>query len=245
MGGQVLEFVGECALILWDALKRLFQKPFEFAELAQQISVIGFGSIPIVALTTFFSGSVLALYSTEILVRYGASSLAGAAVGLAVTREIAPVLAGLMVAARAGSAIAAQLGTMAVTEQIDALRMLAVHPTRYLIVPRLLAAIIALPMLTLIGNYAGIGGGMLISRLSGVPEASFTRSLQQFVQPWDMVGGLIKAAVFALIIAIVACRQGMRTEGGAVGVGRATTSTVVISMVLIYAANFILAGLLY
>lgn len=241
----VLEFVGECVLLTGDAIRRVAQRPFEFAEWAQQISFIGFGSIPIVALTTFFSGSVLALYSTEILVRYGATSLAGAAVGLAVTREIAPVLAGLMVAARSGSAIAAQIGTMAVTEQIDALRMLAVNPVRYLVVPRLLATLMVLPVLTLIGCYAGIGGGLLVSQLGGVPQASFTRSLQQFVQPWDLVGGLIKAVVFALIISIVACRQGMRTEGGAVGVGRATTSTVVISMVLIYAANFILAGLLY
>ncbi|MBS1706644.1 MAG: ABC transporter permease [Armatimonadetes bacterium] len=238
-------FVGETALIGWDAGKRIWAHPREIGETVGQMSFIGVNSIPIVALTTFFSGSVLALYSTQLLVRYGTGSLAGAAIGLAVTREIAPVLSGIMVAARCGSAMAAQIGTMAVTEQIDALRALNVHPTNYLVIPRCIAGVTMLPILCLIGVYAGIAGGALVSVSGGIPYGAFMISLRQFVEPWDILGGLIKSLAFGLITALVACQQGLRTQGGAVGVGRSTTNTVVISMVLIYIANYFLAAILY
>lgn len=240
-----LTFIGECTLLLVSAAQRIGRRPREVGETLNQMAFIGVSSIPIVALTTFFSGSVLALYSTEILVRYGAGSLAGGTIGLAVTREIAPVLAGIMVAARCGSAMAAQIGTMAVTEQVDALRALSVHPTNYLVIPRVLAGVLMLPILCLVGAYSGILGGYLVSVAGGVPSGSFMMSLRQFVQPWDFVGGLIKTLVFGLILTVVACQQGLRTEDGAVGVGRATTNTVVISMVLIYIANFFLADWMY
>ncbi len=238
-------FVGECTLLLGDALKRLFRKPFEASEILQQMAFIGVASVPIVMLTTFFSGSVLALYSSEILLRYGAGSLAGGTIALAVGREIAPVLAGIMVAARCGSAMAAQMGSMAVTEQIDALRALNVHPTQYLVIPRLIAAVTMVPILCIIGVYSGICGGYLVSLSNGIPGGSFLNSLRQFTEPWDFLGGMIKTLIFGLIIATVACQQGLRTKDGAVGVGRATTTTVVVSMVLIYIANYFLAALLY
>lgn len=240
-----LTFVGESSIIFWDAIRRLFRRPFEFGEVANQIGFVALNSVPIVALTTFFSGSVLALYSAEILVRYGASTLAGATVGLAVTREIAPVLAGIMVAARCGSTMAAQIGSMVVTEQVDALRALNVHPTNYLVIPRIVACVVGVPFLCLIGCYAGIIGGMILAQTAGVPNQAFLNSLRQFVMPWDIIGGLIKTLFFGLIIAVVACQQGLRCRDGAVGVGRATTNTVVISMVLVYAANFVLAAILY
>ncbi|MCW5941708.1 MAG: ABC transporter permease [Fimbriimonadaceae bacterium] len=240
-----LAFVGECTLILWDVVKRLFRRPFEVLETVHQMAFIGVSSVPIVALTAFFSGAVLSLYGTEFLVRFGAGSLAGATVGLAVTREIGPVLGGIMVAGRCGSAMAAQLGSMAVTEQIDALRMLSVHPTNYLVIPRLIAALLMLPVLGLVGMWAGVFGGMLVAGANGVPGGLFLQSIQQYVQPWDVVGGLLKMPVFGAIIAVVACQQGMRTKEGAVGVGRATTNTVVIAMVLIYVANYLLAELLF
>jgi phospholipid/cholesterol/gamma-HCH transport system permease protein len=239
------EFIGECTLILADAARRIFTHPREHSETLSQMAFIGAASVPIVAVTTFFSGSVLALYSTEILVRYGASSLAGATVGLAVTREIAPVLAGIMVAARCGSAMAAQIGTMAVTEQIDALKALSVPPTNYLVIPRILAGVTMLPVLSLIGCYTGILGGYLVAVAGGVAGGSFMQSIQQFVKPWDFWGGMIKTLVFGLIVSVVACQQGLRTKDGAVGVGKATTNTVVISMVLIYMANYFLAAILY
>jgi phospholipid/cholesterol/gamma-HCH transport system permease protein len=134
---------------------------------------------------------------------------------------------------------------MAVTEQIDALRMLSVHPTNYLVIPRLVAGVLMLPVLGLVCMYAGIFGGGLVAYAGGVPTATFLSSIQRFSEPWDFVGGLIKTPVFGIIVAIVACQQGLRTKNGAVGVGRATTNAVVISMVLVYVANFFLARVLY
>lgn len=240
-----LTFIGECTIILFRAIGRLFVRPVESNEWVNQMAFVGVNSIPIVALTTMFSGGVLALYSSDMLMRYGAGSLTGSLVGLAVTREVAPVLAGIMVAARCGSSMAAQIGQMAVTEQVDALRSLNVQPINYLVVPRLVACVLGLPILCLIGCYAGILGGLWVSQYAGVPQESFLNSLRQFVQPWDFLGGMIKTLVFGLIVSVVACQQGLRTKDGAVGVGRATTNTVVISMVLIYVANFILAAILF
>lgn len=240
-----LTFVGEVTLLLWDALKRLFLPPYETKETISQMAFIGASSVPLVLLTNFFSGAVLALYSTQFLSRYGGSAFVGGTVALAVTREIAPVLAGIMVAARCGSAMAAQIGSMAVTEQIDALRMLSVHPTKYLVIPRLVAGITMVPILALVGIYSGILGGWLVAMGGGVPTATFVQSIQQYAEPWDFVGGILKGPMFGLITAIVACQQGMRTKNGAVGVGQATTRTVVISMLLIYVANYFLAAVLF
>lgn len=238
-------FVGESALILLDAFRRLFSRPFEWAETMNQMAFIGVASVPIVLLTGFFSGAVMSLYLSGFLGKFGASEFVGATVALTLTREIGPVLAGIMVAARCGSAMAAQIGSMAVTEQIDALKMLSVHPTNYLVIPRLTAGVLMLPILGLICMYSGIAGGGLVALTAGIPMATFMTSIQRFVEPWDFVGGLLKTPVFGIIVAIVACQQGLRTTNGAVGVGKATTNTVVVSMVLVYVANFFLAKLLY
>lgn len=240
-----LEFVGESALLIGDSIKRAGRRPFEVGETINQMSIVGVASVPIVVMTGFFSGAVLSLYLSKFLNQYGATSFAGATVGLSVTREIGPVISAIMVAARCGSAMAAQIGSMAVTEQIDALKMLGVHPTNYLVIPRLLAGVLMMPILALIGMWSGIVGGMLIAETEGIPRATFIQSMQQFIVPWDFLGGMIKAPVFGLIIAIVACQQGLRTTNGAVGVGRATTNSVVIAMVLIYIANFLLAKVLF
>lgn len=238
-------FVGEVTTLLGDTLAKLFRPPFEIRETITQMAFIGVASVPIVALTSFFSGAVLALYSSEFLIKYNATPFVGATVGLAVTREIGPVLAGIMVAARGGSAMAAQIGTMAVTEQIDALRMLSVHPTKYLVIPRVVAAVLMLPILAMVGTYLGVFGGLVAAVASGVPAGSFLPSIQRYVEPWDIIGGMLKTPAFGLIVAIVACQQGLRTKNGAVGVGSATTNTVVISMVLIYVANYFLARVLF
>lgn len=240
-----LTFVGEATLILWDAVRRSFTRPFEVGETIGQMAFIGVASVPIVALTNFFSGAVLALYSTEFLIKYGATQFVGGTVGLAAAREIGPVLAGIMVAARCGSAMAAQIGTMAVTEQIDALKMLSVHQTNYLVLPRIWAGVLMLPILALVGIWSGVFGGWAIAVMTGVPSGSFLQSLQRYVVPWDFTGGMLKTPVFGLIVALVACQQGLRARDGAVGVGRATTNTVVISMVLVYVANYFLADLFY
>lgn len=238
-------FVGECAILVVQSFARMFRRPIEVAEAFSQMAFVGVTSVPIVALTTFSSGAVLALYSTELLVKYGATAFAGGTIGLAVTREIAPVIAGIMVAARCGSAMAANIGTMAVTEQIDALRSLSVNPINYLVIPRILAGVTMLPLLCIIGVYSGMLGGWLVSTAGGIPHASFMNSVKRFVVPWDVGGGMVKTAVFGLIIAVVACQQGLRASGGAVGVGKVTTTAVVISMVLIYVADYVLSMFIY
>ena len=240
-----LTFCGEVGIILGDTIRRCFKRPFEFGETVNQMAFIGVASVPIVALTGFFSGAVLSLYLSQFLGRYHATAFVGATVGLTVTREIGPVIAGIMVAGRCGSAMAAQIGTMAVTEQIDALKMLSVHPTNYLVIPRVIAGITMLPVLAIVCMWSGIFGGMLIATTEHISSVAFMHSVAEFVKPQDMIDGMAKTPVFGLIIALVACQQGMRTSEGAVGVGRATTNTVVISMVLIYIANFLLARVMY
>jgi len=242
---DALVFLGECFLITVDVLKRILRGPVEGRETLDQMAFIGVMSVPIVSLTTFFSGAVLSLYLTEFMGKYHATAFIGATVGLSVAREIGPVLAGIMVSARCGSAMAAQIGTMAVTEQVDALRMLRVNPTNYLVIPRIVAAMAMLPVLTLVGDYSGIFGGWLVAVQKGVPSAVFMNSVVRFLHTSDMTGGLLKGPVFGFIIALVACQQGLRTRDGAVGVGRATTNAVVISMVLVYIANYFLAQILF
>lgn len=240
-----LVFVGESALITFDAFRRCFRRPFEAEETMGQMAFIGAASVPIVALTGFFSGAVLSLYLSQFLTQYGATGFVGATVALSVTREIGPVLAGIMVAARCGSAMAAQIGTMAVTEQIDALKMLSVHPTNYLVIPRIIAAATMLPILAMVCMWSGVLGGMLVAMTEGISAQAFAVSITQFLEPGDFVRGMLKTPFFGLIVAVVAAQQGLRTKYGAVGVGRATTNTVVISMVLIYIANFLLARVLF
>ena len=238
-------FVGECGLILRDAVVRIGRRPFEWKETINQMAFIGVASVPIVALTGFFSGAVISLYLTSFLAQYRATTFVGATVGLTVTREIGPVIAGIMVAARCGSAMAAQIGTMAVTEQIDALKMLSVHPTNYLVLPRIIAGVLMLPVLALVSIWSGIVGGLLVAMSENLTVGAFMQSLVRYVSPADVLHGCLKTPAFGLIISLVACQQGLRTTDGAVGVGRATTNTVVISMVLVYIANFLLAQLMY
>lgn len=240
-----LTFVGETVLLGLDTLRRLFTTRFELGETITQMAFVGVASVPIVVLTNFCSGAVLALYTSQFLNEYGGSSFVGATVVLAVTRELGPVITGIMVAARCGSAGAAQIGTMAVTEQIDALRMLSVNPTSYLVIPRVIAAVFMVPILALLGIFSGGIGGILVAGANGITVSTFMSSVQSYVHPWDLTGGILKGPFFGLIIALVACQQGLRTTNGAVGVGRATTNTVVISMVLIYVVNFLLAQVLF
>jgi phospholipid/cholesterol/gamma-HCH transport system permease protein len=240
------EFVGECTLLVVDAFRRLFRPPFETREFVKQMAFIGVSSVPIVSLTTFSSGAVLALYLAKFLVQYGVGGLSGATIGLSVVREIAPVISAIMVAARCGSAMSAQIGTMAVTEQIDALRSLNVHPTKYLVIPRIAASVLMVPVLGLVGIYAGITGGYLVSvYLHGVSSGAFLNSLRVSMQPSDVTNCLLKSAVFGLIVAVVSCQQGLRAEGGAEGVGKTTTRSVVLGMVLIYVADYFLSQAMF
>lgn len=240
-----LTYLGEIALLLGQTGRSLIQG-LDGRDLLDQASAIGVNSVPIALLTCFASGAVIALYFTPFLLQYGAQSFAGGVVALAIVRELAPVLTGVVVAARAGSQIAAEIGTMKVTEQIDALRALAVSPIQYLVVPRVLASLVMLPLVCALADALGIFGGYLVSVYQEhLPAALFPSSVQVYLVPTDFTYGLLKTVVFGLIISLVACHQGLKTKGGATEVGRATTNTVVISIVLIYISNYFLAYVLF
>lgn len=243
---STLTFVGECSILIWESAQALFRRPREVGETLSQMAFIGINSVPIVALTTFAYGAVLGQYSADILKTYGATSLAGLTVSLTMARELAPVIAGIMVAARCGSAMAAQIGTMAVTEQLDALRSLNVPPVNYLVLPRLVAAATMLPMLGLIGFFAGCLGGYLVAvMMGGVGHGEFLSSIQQYLKVTDVGYGLVKTAVFGFLTGVVSCQQGLRAKGGAVAVGTATTRTVVLTMVMIYVLNYFMTDMFF
>jgi phospholipid/cholesterol/gamma-HCH transport system permease protein len=238
-------YIGELTFLIGRAISYVGRGSVDVRDTLTQMSIIGFNSIPIAVLTTLSSGSVIALYFAPFLLKYGAGELTGAVVALALSRELAPVLVGVVVAARAGSAIAAEIGTMKVSEQIDALRSLAVSPIQYLVVPRLLACVIMLPALCLVADFSGLLGGYFVAVWQGVPAQTFPDSIREFVVMRDFTMGILKTVVFGLIIALVSCHQGLIARGGATGVGRATTNAVVLSVVLIYVFNFILAYIMF
>lgn len=240
-----LEFLGALALLFFATLRGLIWGRKEWRETLHQMAFIGATSVPIVALTSAFTGAVITLYSASLLVRVGGASFVGGATGLALARELAPILTGIMVTARCGSAIAAQLGTMKITEQIDALRALAVSPIQYLVVPRLIAGLVMFPLLGTVANLAGVLGGAVVASAFDIGMPTYLRSIQLFVEPFDFLGGLVKTVAFAMIIIMVSCQQGLGARGGAAGVGHATTRAVVLSMVLVFVANYFLADALF
>ncbi len=241
----VLEFIGAIWLLLIASLRGMLQGKLELRETLHQMAFVGATSVPIVALTSAFTGAVVTLYSASLLVRVGGGGFVGGALALAMARELAPILTGIMVTARCGSAIAAQLGTMKITEQIDALRALAVSPIHYLVIPRLLAGLIMFPLLCTVANFAGVLGGWVVADAFGISLNTFLQSIRLFVEPFDFIGGLIKAVAYALIVITVCCQQGLDARGGAAGVGHATTRAVVLSMVLVFVANYFLADALF
>ena len=240
-----LAFVGDSVLLCAGSCSYLLRGRAGARRVLDQMAVAGTDSLPIVALTLFLVGLAWAWQTALYTVQFGVTSYYGGGSAVAVARELGPALCGVVVAARVGAAYAAELGTMTVTEQVDALRALAINPVYYLVLPRLLACIVMLPLLTIVADASGIFGAYVLSARFGIGRGEFISSVQHFLEPGDVYGGLWKAAVFGLIIAIVGCRQGLRTTGGAAGVGRATISAVVLSIVLIYAANLGLTAVLY
>lgn len=242
---KFFEFIGEVSILFGSALRFIARGAVDLKDTIKQMAFIGAESLPIVLITVAFSGMVLALYMSQIVVKWGIGSYTGGVVGISIVREIAPVLTAVVIAARAGSAIAAELGSMKVTEQIDALRALAVSPVKYLVVPRLLAAIIVLPALAAFADVVGTAGGYFVAIVNGVASGGFVSTLKAQVVPYDVMMGLLKTVFFAIVIVIVGAQQGLRTTGGATGVGRATTNAVVISIVTIYILNFFLAYVMF
>ncbi len=217
------------------------QKPFRWKNLIAQMNFIGVDSTPIILLVSLFTGAVFALQTGYAFRLFNAQSLVGATVGLSLTREIAPVFAALMVTARAGSSMAAEIGSMRVTEQIDALEAMAINPIHYLLVPRVLAGTLMLPLLTVVFNFVGFVGAYLVGvGLLNIPEGPFMSRMSTYVDVDDLFGGLIKAIIFGFLITLISCYQGYKTQGGAQGVGRATTRAVVISSVTILVVDYFL-----
>jgi phospholipid/cholesterol/gamma-HCH transport system permease protein len=237
--GRFTEFVAET---LWS----LVYPPFYARLVVQQFLRIGYFSLPVVGLTAFFTGGVLALQIYVGSNRYGAETFVPQIVALGITRELGPVIAALMVTGRVAAAIAAEIGTMRVTEQIDALTTLATNPIKYLVVPRLLAAVLSMPLLVAIADSIGVFGGYVIATRSLAFNGSvYLRNTTDFITREDVVSGLIKAAVFGFIIAMMGCYHGFHSRGGARGVGAATTSAVVSASILILAANYLLTSIIF
>ena len=227
--------------ILWT-----FRPPFEGIEWLRQMVRVGVDSIPVVFLTTMFTGMVMALQTYNGFHRVHAENFVGSVVALAMLRELSPVLVALMVTGRVGSSMTAEIGTMRVTEQLDALEALATDPVQYLFVPRVIAGIVMLPLLTILGDALGVGGGYLVGvKLMGANPVVYEQNTYQFLQMNDVWSGLIKSAVFGLILTLTGCVRGYYTKGGAEGVGRATTAAVVSASLIILLSDFFLTKLLF
>lgn len=249
IGKTVLAFfqsAGKLSLFIAKSIMHCFLPPYFASQLMRQIIDIGYYSLPVVGMTALFTGMVLALQSYTGFTRFNAESAIAAVVVLSVTRELAPVLAGLMVAGRIGASIAAEIGTMRVTEQIDALSTLSVNPFKYLIAPRLIAGTLMLPILVLIGDIIGVFGGFLVAvhRL-GFSQGSYLSQTWDVLETMDVVSGLVKAAVFGFIVAIMGCYHGYNSQRGAQGVGAATTNAVVSSSILILIFNYLLTQVFF
>jgi phospholipid/cholesterol/gamma-HCH transport system permease protein len=238
--------VGALALFALSGLSHVFRPPFYGRMFLRAFVEIGYFSLPVVALTAVFTGMVLALQAATGLARFSAESQIASLVVLSMTRELGPVLAGLMVAGRVGASMAAELGTMRVTDQIDALGTLSTNPMKYLVAPRLLAGLIAMPLLVLVADVLGVLGGFIIATLKlNFNGHTYLSNTVNFVQTDDVVSGLVKAAVFGLLITLVGCYHGYNSRGGAQGVGAATTSAVVTASVLILAFDYILTEMFF
>jgi phospholipid/cholesterol/gamma-HCH transport system permease protein len=235
----------EITLLFWRSLKGLTKKPRYFQELIAQMDQIGVGSAAIVLLTGFFTGGVIILQSYPTLEYYGAESNAGQGVATGLIRELGPVLTALMVAGRVGSAISAELGSMVVSQQIDAMRALGTSPVRKLVTPRVFALLLTLPLLTILADVAGLAGGGVVARqLHGLDLNVYISSVRTGTKMSDLIAGMVKPIFFGVIIALISCYKGLNTKGGTVGVGISTTEAVVASSINVIVADFFLSKIL-
>ena len=240
-----LEQLGSYVQLTLSTVAWIFRRPFRLSQYMNQLEFIGVGSVFIVVVTGLFSGMVLALQTVHSLREYGAESTVGGIVAISLMREISPVFAALMVTARAGSSMAAELGNMRVTEQVDALLTMAVSPVQFLLSPRLVAAIITVPLLSILYTCVGIFGAYVVAvKINGIDPGAFRWYIESFVVLNDFVMGTTKAAVFGALISTLSCHQGFFVEGGSQGVGKATTRAVVQSAVSILIANYIITSLM-
>ena len=247
VGKRILEFcaaAGRMTNLTVDTLKHLPEANPK--EVLRQMALLGADSLPIVLMTILCTGMVISVQTAKEFVRFGAASSVGGIVAIAMGRELVPVLSSVVVAGRIGAAIAAEIGTMKVTEQIDALRVMAANPVSYLVVPRFIAIVMMMPLLVVFSNVVGnIGGWVVAHYYAGVSSFSYTNSIKVLAEMYDIVGGMIKSSFFGAIIAIVGCYKGLNAPNGAEGVGLATTASVVLSIILIFITNYFLSIVLY
>ena len=249
IGRTFIDFLastGGLAMFTGNAIGHIVRPPIFIRQVGRQIIDIGFYSLPVVGLTALFTGMVLALQSYSGFSRFDADSAIPTVVVLSITRELGPVMAGLMVAGRIGAAIAAELGTMRVTEQIDALTTLSTNPYKYLVAPRIIAGTLCMPILVAVADIIGVFGGFLVCvyRLK-FNAAAYIHQTWQYLEPRDVESGLWKAAVFGFIITLMGCYNGYHSKGGAAGVGAATTNAVVAASIMILISNYLLTGLFF
>lgn len=243
---QFLESVGRLSLFAGRGVGAGFSRPWYNGQTFRMMIEIGYYSLPVIGLTAIFTGAVLALQSYSGFSRFSAESSIAIVVVLSITRELGPVMAGLMVAGRIGASFAAEIGTMRVTEQIDALETLSTSPYKYLVFPRLLAGLLMLPLLVLVGDIIGVFGGYLVSiHKLGFAPGPYLTSTFEFLETKDVVSGLTKAAVFGFIVSLMGCYHGFHSGRGAQGVGVATTNAVVSASVLILLSNYIVTELFF
>ncbi len=241
-----LEIVGRLSLFAGNSISHCLRPPFYPRLVLRQMVEIGFYSLPVVGLTAIFTGMVLALQSYTGFARFSAESAVPNVVIVSITRELGPVLAALMVAGRVGAAMAAEIGTMRVTEQIDALDTLATNPFKYLVAPRLIAGVTMLPLLVLTADIIGVFGGYVVSVTKlGFNPATYIKNTYDFMEAMDVISGLVKASVFGFLITLMGCYHGYHSRGGAQGVGAATTNAVVSASVLILSFNYFITELFF
>ncbi len=241
-----LASVGRLSIFMIDAVLAGLRPPYYARQIGAQMMEIGYYSLPVIGLTAIFTGAVLALQSYSGFSRFNAESSIATVVVLSITRELGPVLAGLMVAGRIGAAFAAEIGTMRVTEQIDALVTLSTSPQKYLVFPRLLAGVLMLPCLVVVADIIGVCGGYLVSiHKLGFAPGPYLNSTFEFLKRVDIVSGLVKAAAFGFIVALMGCYHGYHSRGGAQGVGAATTNAVVSASILILLTNYFITALFF
>ena len=249
IGATIMFFfgaVGRLSMFAWQSIIHCFLPPYFGKQLLRQVIDIGYYSLPVVGLTATFTGMVLALQSYTGFTRFNAESAVATVVVLSITRELSPVLAGLMVAGRVGAAIAAEIGTMRVTEQIDALVTLSTNPFKYLVAPRLIAGVVMLPILVLIGDIIGVFGGYLVGVYSlGFNAASYLSQTIEFLEYSDVASGLWKAAAFGFIVVLMGTYHGYNSARGAQGVGAATTNAVVSASILILICNYLMTQMFF
>jgi phospholipid/cholesterol/gamma-HCH transport system permease protein len=249
VGGVFLSFLshaGRLAIFAVTAVSHCFRPPFYPRLIVRQMIDIGYYSLPVVGLTAIFTGMVLALQTDTGFSRFAAQGAVATVVVLSMTRELGPVIAGLMVAGRIGAAIAAEIGTMRVTDQIDAMVTLSTNPFKYLVVPRIIAGFVTLPALVLVADVIGVFGGFLVGTYKlGYNPSGYLGQTQDYLEANDVISGLVKAAVFGFIVALMGCYNGYNSRGGAQGVGAATTYAVVSASIMILLANYMLTALLF